>query len=168
MSPSDSTRTDHGLPEDPRAADPRAEAKALLAIHQGHLGPCLASLAGQFTTIQSRGQLLLTLATLTLTITGFSGPTIAASGLFARWSMILGLVMVLVGVILLLVGSLRIRWSTQFLETDPETALALAIRHRNRKTIWYHAQLTCIVVGLAGYVMAVLYFLVVGGLVHLG
>lgn len=56
------------------------EAGWLLKLHGGGdaaLPACLKTASDQFTVIQTRSQLLLTLSTLTFTITGFSGPKIA-------------------------------------------------------------------------------------------
>src|SRR4051812_31485428 len=101
------------------ATDVRDEAARLLALHGGadRLASCLEVISRQFATIQSRTQLLLTLATITLTITGFSGPRIAESGEFARYSLVAGLGFVLLAVAVLL-STLRIRWLTQFHGTD--------------------------------------------------
>lgn len=112
--------------------------------------------------LQDRAQLLPTLCTLTLTITGFSGPKIAASGEAARWAMILGIALVLAGLVLLL-SSLVVRYASQFLALDePHTAFANRIRYRNRKTAWHRWQLGCVVLGLSGYVAAVIQFLLTG------
>lgn len=142
--------------------DPEREAAAILAMYQGDLAKALDVLARQFTVMQTRSQLLLTLATITLTITGFSGPRIAASGLAARWCMGLGLVLVLAGVLVLLVG-LRIRWSTQFAGGEAQTVVVQALRYRNAKMRGYLEQMTLIGAGIAFYVASVIAYLVTGG-----
>jgi hypothetical protein len=136
------------------------EARHLLQLYGNDLTRCLEVLTSQFGVLQTRTQLLLTLATLTLTITGFSGPRIAASGAVARWGLVLGLAIVLVSVVLILVGSLRIRWMTQ-LVVD-EASLATAIAYRDRKTRLYQSQLALLVVGLAAYVGAVISYFASG------
>jgi hypothetical protein len=141
--------------------EPEQEADALLAMHEQRLAPSLAVVTGQFTVIQGRSQLLLTLATITLTITGFSGPRIAASGAAARWLMGGGLLLVLAGVLVLLAG-LRIRWSTQFAGATPREVLAATIRYRNRKTRGYLLHMLLIGAGIALYVGAVIAYLVAG------
>jgi hypothetical protein len=144
--------------------DTRAEAEAdrLLTMHGGRLADALRTLADQFTVLQTRTQLLLTLATLTLTITGFSGPLIAKSGAGPRWCLVAGLVLVLVAVVMLLLGTLRIRWLTQFDGADPRATLVAAIAWRDAKTRHYLAQLGVLVAGLSAYVGAVVWFLVIG------
>ena len=139
---------------------PDDEARRRLALYDGDLARCLDVLTAQFGVLQTRSQLLLTLATITLTITGFSGPRIAASGPFARWALVVGLAVVLVSVILILFGSLRIRWITQLVGDESE--LAGAIAWRDRKTRFYRWQLTILVVGLAAYVAAVIAYFASG------
>ncbi len=130
----------------------------MLELH-GSPTSAMKALSAQFAVIQSRTQLLLTLATLTLTITGFSGPRIAVSGAFARAAMICGLVLVLMGVVAALVGSLRIRWLTQFIGANPHEELAAIIAYRNRKTAWFVWELLLVVGGLSCYVAAVIAYL---------
>ena len=140
----------------------RAEAERLLAVCGGEAGMLKAMevLRAQFTTIQSRTQLLLTLATITLTITGFSGRSIASSGAFARGGMAAGLICVLAAIMLML-GGLRVRWLTQFSGADPLAILSGIIAYRDAKTANYRLQTALLAVGLGCYVAAVVAFLVV-------
>ena len=137
------------------------EARHMAGLFSGpdHLGRALEFLRHQFDVIQARSQLLLTLATLALTITGFSGPKIAQTNLFARYSMAVGIVFVLFAVIVLLLGGLRIRWTTQFLGGEPEETLIRIIRYRNHKTRLYFVELALLVVGLTAYVASVITYL---------
>jgi len=152
---------------EPARNDPTVEAQRLLALHEGRLAPAMATVSSQFVVIQGRTQLLLTLATLTLTITGFSGPRIAASCLAARSLLAAGLVIVLAGVVLLL-ASLRIRWLPQLLDGTPTESLERMIRYRDRKTRWYSWELMVMVLGLGCYVAAVVVYLLVGDPVTIG
>lgn len=145
------------------ALDPLIEADALLRAHEGKLGPCLTTMSAQFGVLHGRSQLLLTLCTLTLTITGFSGPKIIASGELSRLTLVLGIVLVLLGLVLLLVSNMRLRFATQFIaEDEPRAGLARLIAYRNRKAAGYQWQLICVVLGLTSYVVAVIHFLLVG------
>ncbi len=139
------------------------EADNLLRMHGGetHLVECLRMISGQFVVLQTRSQQLLTLATLVLTITGFSGPRIAASGGFARFAMAIGLVLTLGSVIYLLLN-LRIRWLTQFHEATPRETLVAIIRYREGKRKAYLSIITLLIAGLASYVAAVVAYLITG------
>ena len=141
------------------------EADWLLRLHgsgNSALPACLKVVSDQFAVIQSRSQLLLTLSTLTFTITGFSGPQIARSGLFARNAIVLGLVFVLLSTIEILLGSLRVQWVTQTVGDDPHEVLCRVLTYRNQKTQLYRAELMLLVVGLAIYVSSVITYLLTG------
>lgn len=139
----------------------RAEAARLLGMFGGADGlpRAIEVVRGQFSTIQARTQLLLTLATITLTITGFSGPKMIESGPFTRVAMATGLVFVLSAVLVMLL-SLRVRWLTQFDHPDLVERLAQMIVHRDRKTRRYMLELGLLAVGLASYVTAVISYLI--------
>ena len=137
------------------------EAARLLGLFSGEdrLGAAIEFMRHHFDVIQARSQLLLTLSTLALTITGFSGPKIAQTNLFARYSMAVGIVFVLFSVVILLLGGLRIRWTTQFLGDDPLETLERIIRYRNLKTRLYFIELSLLVIGLSAYVASVVTYL---------
>lgn len=144
-----------------RLLDSREEAASLLACHPGPGGmaEALRVLSEQFQVIQGRSQLLLSLSTLVLTITGFSGPKIAATNLMARLLLASGIVVVLLATVITLVHSLRVRWITQLKgATDGET-LELIILNRDRKTRAFSRSLAVLAVGLVCYVAAVVVYL---------
>jgi len=143
-----------------RILTPPEEADRLLAWHEGILSRCLAELNQQFQVLQTRSQLLLTLATLTLTITGFSGPKIAQTNALARYSIALGLVFVLISTILVLIGTLRIQWMTQVEAETPRETLVAILTYRNQKSALYRVELFLLVIGLACYVTSVVTFLI--------
>jgi hypothetical protein len=140
------------------------EARHLLQIFGGpeRLVAILEFIRHHFDVIQARSQLLLTLATLALTITGFSGPKIIQTNLFARYSMAVGIVFVLTAMIVLLLGGLRIRWMTQFLGGEAEETLVRIIRYRNHKTKLYFVELALLVIGMTAYVSSVVTYLLYG------
>jgi hypothetical protein len=140
---------------------PQAEARSLLKL-SGDFGRAREAITHQFDVIQARTQALIGLATLALTITGFSGPKIAASSLFSRYAMILGLVFVLVAIVVALVGALRIRWLTQIGGPDPESTLMALIEYRDRKTHRFRQALVCLVTGLGFYVASVVAYMATG------
>jgi len=133
----------------------------MLSIY-GTAGEAGKVLTIQFTVIQARTQMVLTLATIILSVLGFSGPRIAGSGLFAREAMIIGLLCVLGGVVTALISSLRIYWLTQFLETDAVERLSAMISYRNRKTRLFVLELAMVVCGLSCFVAALIAYLLSG------
>ena len=142
--------------------DSGEEAAYLLGLYDGKLSSCLEFLKQHFNVIQARSQLLLTICTLALTITGFSGPQIVQTNLFARYSMVLGIVFVLAAMVILLLGGLRIRWVTQMIGETPQATLSAIIEYRNRKARLYFVELTLLVIGLTSYVASVVTFLLYG------
>ncbi|HBC89400.1 MAG TPA: hypothetical protein DCZ94_20865 [Lentisphaeria bacterium] len=134
------------------------EAAELLRIYEGNMAKCLDLLTQQFGVIQGRSQLLLTLGTVALTITGFSGPKIAESSAFSRLSMTAGILLVLISMVLTLIGTLGIRWATQFRAPTPVETLTEIITYRNRKTKLYEAEMFFLVTGLVFYVASVIAF----------
>jgi hypothetical protein len=141
---------------------PAEEAQYLLGLYDGKLSSCLEFLKQHFNVIQAWSQLLLTICTLALTITRFSGTQIVQTNLFARYSMVLGIVFVLLVMVILLLGGLRIRWVTQMIAETLQATLSSIIRYRNRKTRLYFAELSLLVVGLTSYVVSVMTFLLYG------
>ncbi len=141
---------------------PGEEADYLLDLYDEKLSSCLEFLKQHFNVIQARSQLLLTICTLALTITGFSGPKIAQTNLFARYSIALGIIFVLSAMVILLLGGLRIRWVTQMIGDNPRATLSLIIQYRNRKTSLYFLELSLLVIGLTSYVASVVTYLLYG------
>ncbi|MEW6750482.1 MAG: hypothetical protein AB1505_05825 [Candidatus Latescibacterota bacterium] len=137
------------------------EARSLLQVH-GDLLHCQQVIVHQFDVIQARTQSLLALATLALTITGFSGPRIAASSSFSRWTMVLGLACVLVSLAIGLVGAMRIRWLTQVSAPTAEETVAAMIAYRDRKTRAFRHALVSLVAGLIFYVGSVIGYMLTG------
>lgn len=152
------------LPPEHPVAMHHDEARHLLAVGGGLRG-ALELLVTQFNVLQTRSQVLLTVSTLALTITGFSGPRIAESGAFPRLALAGGLVLVLASMLLIIGGSLRIRWVTQF-RAPPGGAdtelVAQIVCYRDRKTGLFFAELCLLLAGLASYVAAMVAFFLYG------
>ncbi len=144
-------------------ATPEEEAKQLLAV-QGDNGlkGATSLLMQQFLVLQTRAQIMLTITTLTLTITGFSGPKIAASGDFSRYAMVFGILATLSSTLLILGGSLRIRWVSQFRGDNDLDLITRVIRYRNGKTNLFFAEICLLVLGLASYVSSVVTYFLTG------
>jgi hypothetical protein len=109
--------------------------------------------------LHSRSQLLLSLATICLTITGFSGPKIAASGYWAGWMLIFGLALVLLSAFLVLLGPLSLQWLTSYrAETDFATLQELMAR-RDLKSLLYRLAIYTLTGGLTLYASALICYL---------
>jgi len=131
------------------------EAAHLIALYDGDSAKVMGEIERQLGILMGRAQTLLSLAGLTITVTGFSGASIAHSGPIAAVLLVSGLVTVLVGASLSMGGILRIRWTSQLKPCSLEEAVKAAIRLREAKTRAFSRSLALLIVGLALYVGSV-------------
>ena len=109
--------------------------------------------------LHTRSQLLLSLATICLTITGFSGPKIAESGYWAGWMLIFGLALVMLSAFLMLMGPLRIKWLTAYQAESDTATLVQLLRRRDAKTLLYRLSIFTLTGGLTLYASALICYL---------
>ena len=138
-----------------RASTPQEEADHLLALYDADAGKIMTVLNGQLSNLTGRAQMLLQLAGLTITVTGFSGASIAHTGQLAAILVVSGLVLVLVAASLSMGGILRIRWMTQLAPTTLRESIIYAIEMRDAKTRIFGRSLALLIVGLALYIGSV-------------
>ncbi|MEE9367228.1 MAG: hypothetical protein V3V05_00035 [Pontiella sp.] len=139
---------------------PEEELEFLKEIHGGtDYDKLFGVLRDSFSLLQTRAQMLLGLATICLTITGFSGPRMAASNLGSRFFIGFGLTFVLLSVMALVVGPLRLRWMTAWKAADIEQTFLLHLRQRNLRTTYYRIAMYLLLVGLTGYLLSLIFFL---------
>ena len=138
-----------------RARSAEEEAEHLLQLYDDNAPAVLAILQSQLSSVASRAQMLLQLAGLTITVTGFSGASIARSGKPAAILVVSGLVVVLIAASQSLGGILRIRWMTQLAPCSPRETVVAAIRLRDDKTKVFSRSLALLIVGLALYIGSV-------------
>ena len=112
----------------------------------------LAALTESYNVLQARAQLLISLITICLTIAGFSGPNIAASGAAAKACVGYGLMFILASAVMTLIGPLQLRWATQWKADSVEASLIALIERRNSRSAKYHLALVFLILGMAGYV----------------
>lgn len=158
-------------PEPPMDTTPEAralrEAKHILSLHdRPALAKALAEVTGHFQALQTRSQLLISLVTIALTITGFSGPTMARSGVTVAVLLAMGLLLVLSAALVLILGILTLKWVTAPPIGDDVTALAAILRRRDQKTRLFTVGLALLSAGLTAYTLAVVFFLLLSGPPH--
>lgn len=144
---------------------PREEAKQILRDHDDNYPACLSVIIEQFTKLQNRSQILLTVATIALTVTGFSGSKIAATGVIPRLLIVSGLIFVLSGIIMLLCQTLTLKWATQIRLASQEETLEAILMHRNKKTHTYGVALLLVVTGLSLFVASIGFYLLCGKII---
>jgi hypothetical protein len=131
------------------------EATHLLALYQGDAAKIMGAIERQLAILAGRAQTLLSLAGLTITVTGFSGANIARSGRLSASLLVAGLVMVLLAASLAMAGILRVEWTTSMKPTPLDQAVRTALSIRNEKTRAYSRALALLIAGLALYVSSV-------------
>lgn len=136
-----------------RSLEPREELEYLREIYgRDSHEKILQVLIESYNTLQGRAQTLLSLVTIILTISGFSGPAIAASSASARMCVGVGLSLVLLSAIVTLWGPLKLQWATQQRADTLDASLTELIERRNSRTAKYQTAFVLLVAGMAGYV----------------
>lgn len=135
--------------------EPDAEAQQLLRLCDGNMGGAVRILDGQLNTLHARAQVLMGLAGVVVTVTGFSGRTIAGTSLFGQVTVVLGLAVVLGSAVWLYGRALHIRWLTRELGRPDADALVAIIQRRNAKTSACHQAGVVLCLGLALYGLAI-------------
>lgn len=130
------------------------EAKRILELTGSPLR-AFELLERQLSALVLRTQVLLSLSGIVITVTGFSGRAIAETGLVARLSIALGLMVVLLGAAVAFAGVLRLRWLTQALSDDPQETLVRGLELRDRKSRMLDIALRLFIAGFALYCFAV-------------
>ncbi len=142
-----------------RKLQPSEELDYLKELYGEDRAKILAWITNAYDVLQQRSSLLLSLVAVVLTITGFSGPTIAASGFFSKICIGYGLSFVLVSAIMVLAGPLQLRWATQWRSETLDDSLVQLIARRNARTRKYHLAFALLCIGLTGYVGSVIGYL---------
>ena len=140
--------------------NPKEELVFMKEIHGADdYAKLFAAVKDAFTLVQTRAQMLLGLATICLTITGFSGPRMAQSNGYSRFFIGFGLSFVLASVITIILGPLRLRWITMWKADSLDDTLLENLKRRDFKTTCYRLATMLLVIGLTGYVLSLIFYL---------
>jgi hypothetical protein len=136
-----------------RQLEPREELAYLRELHGRENHPKIVeALTECFNVLQGRAQTLLSVVAIILTISGFSGPSIASSSVAAKACVGTGLTLVLLAAVVTLGGPLQLRWSTRTRAETLDDSMVSLIQRRNARTRKYHAALGLLVAGMTSYV----------------
>lgn len=145
-----------------RKLSPEDELAFMKEIHGAtDYAKLFAAVKESFALIQTRAQMLLGLATICLTITGFSGPRMAQSNGYSRFFIAFGLFFVLASVIAIVVGPLRLRWITAWRAESLDETLLGNLQRRDSKTRYYRIATLLLLIGLTGYLLSLIFYLTV-------
>jgi len=137
------------------ARDGSSEAQRILHLCGGDALKAYQILQGQLATLVVRTQAMLGLSGIVITVTGFSGRTIAQTSASARLLVVAGLVIVLAAAAVGVGGVLRLRWSTQAIADEPRETLTRMIAIRDAKERFLRVAHVLFIVGFSLYCFAV-------------
>lgn len=142
---------------DARAED---EIRRIIAFANGDKARAFDMVEKQLSVLALRTQVLLSLCGIVVTVTGFSGRTIAQTSEWARGLIAVGIVVVLVSAAIAIGGVLRLRWLTQELGDDLQATLVRMLSLRDSKARYLGVALAAFVVGFSLYVASIALMLV--------
>jgi len=131
----------------------QAEIKHLMRIYGPHNQHTIMDVVErQFMVLHHRSQVLLGLAGVVITTTGFSGRLIAGTNQLAQWLIIGGVFLVMAAAVTVCFGVLHLRWLTQQPGDEAHEWLDRALSYRDRKTRFYRVGIVITILGLSLYV----------------
>ena len=131
------------------------EAAAVLELCKGDLMAALNVAQKQLDVVYTRAQVLLSLAGMVVTVTGFSGRLIAGSSHTAQAFLVAGLFVSLSSAIWVFLRVMRVRWVTVMLSENKELALQHGLMRRDRKTKAYAIGGAVLCFGLVLYCISI-------------
>ncbi len=112
-------------------------------------------LSGQLSVLKSQAHMLMGLAGLAITVTGFSGHHMVRGGVLSTAAMIGGISCILAAIIITLRAVIRLRWVTQDLGDDLERTARSVIARRDAQQRALTLAGGLVATGLCGYLLAV-------------
>ncbi|MFO0595791.1 MAG: hypothetical protein U0228_10815 [Myxococcaceae bacterium] len=131
------------------------EARRILALVNQDPRAAFNLMQDQFSVLVARTQVLLSLSGIVITVTGFSGRTIAQTSSLARTLVASGILIVLSAAGVAIVGVLRLRWLTQELGDDVHATLERMLQIRDAKSKALAVALGLFVLGFGCYCVAI-------------
>ena len=131
------------------------EVKRIMALTRGDPVKAYELVQAQLSLLVLRTQVMLSLSGIVITVTGFSGRTIAQTSELARNLVASGILIVLGAAGVAIGGVLRLKWLTQEITDDTEQTLTLMLALRDQKARYLNTALLLFMVGFACYCVAI-------------
>jgi hypothetical protein len=136
-------------------ATARAEAEQILKLARGDAQRAYDVVDRQLQVLVLRTQVVLSLAGIVITVTGFSGRAIAETSNLARVSIASGIMIVLLAAAAAIWGVLRLQWLTQTIGEDALAMLMRGIEIRDAKSRFLRVALVLFICGFSLYCFAI-------------
>lgn len=136
------------------------EVKRIMALTRGDPVRAYELVQSQFSVLVLRTQVMLSLSGIVITVTGFSGRSIAQTSELARNLVAVGILVVLAAAAVAIGGVLRLKWLTQELTDDTEQTLIRMLDRRDEKSRYLNVALVLFVSGFACYCVSIALMLV--------
>ena len=133
----------------------REEAQSILTLVRGDALGAYDIVERQMSVLVMRTQVMLSLSGIVVTVTGFSGRAIADTSQMARWSISVGILVVLSSAAVAIGGVLKLRWLTQALSDDILEMLTHSIAMRDKKARSLALSLGLFILGFGLYCFAI-------------
>ena len=131
------------------------EVKRIMTLTRGDPVKAYELIQQQLSVLVLRTQVMLSLSGIVITVTGFSGRTIAQTSELARNLVATGIMVVLGAAGVAIGGGLRLKWLTQEMTDDTEQTLVRMLDMRDQKARYLNASLLIFMVGFACYCIAI-------------
>ena len=131
------------------------EVKRIIALTKGDPVKAYELVQAQLSVLVLRTQVMLSLSGIVITVTGFSGRSIAQTSALARNLVASGILIVLGAAGVAIGGVLRLQWLTQQLTDDTEQTLVRMLDMRDQKSRYLSAALLLFMVGFACYCVSI-------------
>lgn len=131
------------------------EVKRILSLTRGDPVKAYELVQAQLSVLVLRTQVMLSLSGIVITVTGFSGRTIAQTSELARNLVASGILVVLGAAGVAIGGVLRLKWLTQQMTDDTEATLIRMLDLRDQKARYLNTALLLFMVGFGCYCVAI-------------
>lgn len=134
---------------------PKEEAAQIARLCDGNELKAVQLVEHQLNVLYTRAQVMVGIAGMVITVTGFSGRNIADTSALAQCLVVIGLAIVLAATLWVFLRVMGIRWATARLHENLNDSLEALVIYRNQKTIAYEIGGKIMGLGLISYGTAV-------------
>lgn len=132
------------------------EARHLARVFDGRPDALVTYLSSQLGVLKSQSQMLMGLAGLVVTVTGFSGHNMVRGGPASTIAMFVGIAGIMAAVLVTLRVSARLRWVSRDLDDNLEVTALAVVRRRDEQSTALGRARVLVSLGLGAYLLSVM------------